>query len=830
MTGAAAENDRRVADTSHAGMPPLKGCEPQRALLDLAWADATSGQPALVLVTGEAGSGKSTLLADFALRRAAAGSVVSMQADALGAAVPLRLAGRLLARILGLGPEARSTDEIQLAVGRVWAGNEADAEVSGAFRYILSGGAELARQTGAQSGPGQRPYAGMAPEHTRAVAFFHFNALLRHAAQREPLAIVIDNLKWVDEASLAWLESFAASLAESDRVALIVAGRHLQGAPVQGTGPVQILRLDLEPRDPEARDLEPRDPEARAPEPSDLEAEPVGDRPTSTLDLSEGGAELHGALAALGSPVPAAWARGLAGDRPDVLEELFAAGIVALDFLDSDFMVVADQLPPENENRRQAHHERIALFLAETGQDPAVVAAQFAAAGLQREAGRYLLEAAERSLACVAPRTAMEQIQQAAALLGQLPAEEAAWHARLLEARAAAHAAAGSLVAAILHSRQRLALDSPPEDLCRAYDRHIGYLVKKGEPGQAQVTCQEALTRIPEGTPGRTKLVARRAQSLLLGGRHQEALSDCATCLAALEPGSDPHLAGFANFLWGGVELRRLDLLKARSAFENALAHFRSAGDLYDQAITLSDLGTVHIRLGEEGRAAECFDLALQLAERIGERRLRAVLLNNQGMLVHQQGQMAPARSFFERALAIHRDMDDQRSMGIALLNLGEVCLALGQRDEADKYLSEALRVNEKIGAWDIMAETYRQIARLEGERGSVWEALDAIKQGTQIAEQTGQVELQGVMLRLLAALQYDLANPGEALAAVSESIEILVAIDAPLELGRSYAELGRLLGLQGQDEQAATAYGQAAALFTRLNAQFELEQLPPTR
>ncbi len=613
--------------------------------LERAWAEARAGKPVIVLASGTAAS-----------LPARAGTVLRVAAEPNGAAIPLQVAGRILSDTLGLLPE-----------------DTGDPEVAEALRFILTGGAERALQADP---------TGMTPDHRRAVAFGHFNARLCALAERAPLALVIENAGWIDEASQAWLASFGACF---------------------------------------------------SPEP------------------------------------PPIW--HLAGARP-------------------------------------------------------AEAPRAAAAAPTREGALGLLEAAERSLACVATRTAMEQIQEAAACFAELGIEDQTWKARLLDARAAAHAAAGSLPAAILHSRQRLALGGPPAELCRAYDRHIGYLVKKGEPGQALTTCQEALGRIPDGTPGRTKLVARRAQSLLLAGRHQEALAECATCLAALDPDSDANLAGFIYLLWGGVEIRRLELFKARSALEGALGHFRAAGDLYNQAISLSDLGTVHVRLGEAGQAAACFDQGLLVADRIADRRLRAVLLNNLGMLVHQQGDLAAARAYFAQALAIHREMADQRSMGIALLNLGEMCLALFERDAADKYLSEALAVNEKIGAWDVMAETYRQIARLEGDRGDKRAALDSIKQGTQIAEQTGQIELQGVMLRLVAGLQADLGNMGEALSAVAQSIEILRGIDAPLELGRSFAEQGRLLRGRGQVEGAAEALAQAESLFTRINAQFELEQL----
>ncbi|MBM3268503.1 MAG: ATP-binding protein [Candidatus Sericytochromatia bacterium] len=666
------------------------GRERARALLDQAWAEACAGKPVCVLVGGGPGSGKTSLLSDFA---PSGGLVIKARAAPADATVPLLVAGQILAEILAEGPDPTAQ------------GEEAEA-----FRYLLSGGMESA---------GRGDSLGMTPEHRRAVAFGYLDSRVHAALRPGPIAIVIDDLQWVDEASWAWLEGFCRSLRPADRLALIAADGYLEGAARLAAGILDVRRLDL-----------------------------------AASDEAGGGP-----------------ARAVAA-------------------------------PSEN-----------AAVAPDSADSPA-------------ERARRLLAAAERCLACAAAQTAMSQIQEAAALIAGSGEADPAFQARLLEARAAAHAATGAMTAAILQSRQRLALGGDSADLARAYDRHIGYLVKKGEPGQALTTCVEALGKIPAGTRGRTKLLARRAQSLLLAGRHQEALADCAECLANLETEDDPHLSGFVYFLWGGVEIRRLDLLKARSALENALAQFEAAGDLYNQAITLSDLGTVHVRLGEAGLAAECLARGLRLAERIADRRLRAVLLNNQGMLVHQQGQMAPARDCFARALEIHRDMDDQRSMGIALLNLGEVCLALGEREEADRHLSEALAVNEKIGAWDVMAETWRQIARLEGDRGDRRAALDAIKQGMQIAEQVGQVELLGVMQRLLAGLQAQLGNLDEALAAVGESIDLLRTVDAPLELGRGYAEKARLLGLCGEVAEAAAARAEAESLFTRLDAQFELEQL----
>lgn len=216
--------DGRGEQNDAAGGDELPGRAEEISQLDALLDGAAHGDGQVALVEGEAGIGKSRLLQVWSRRVAGRGArVVSVACDELGRDLPLQ---PLLDVVDALVRQAASSG-IEEVLGP-------DVAVLGPLLGVQTepvGAAQLAALT--DPGAGQ------------ALMFAALFSVLRRQAERELLAVVIDDIHLADTATRAWLVQAARRLARA-RVVVIAARRAEEAVPVPGVMTIPLGPLDLE--------------------------------------------------------------------------------------------------------------------------------------------------------------------------------------------------------------------------------------------------------------------------------------------------------------------------------------------------------------------------------------------------------------------------------------------------------------------------------------------------------------------------------------------------------------------------------------------------------
>lgn len=169
-------------------MPPLVGREAEQAWLAGRWNAAEAGQGSLIFIQGEAGVGKTRLASELVERIQGRASVLAGGGHASEQLLPYHPLVEALRR-----PESRLADQLESAVAnpdsRWWL-----AEVALLLPELRERWPQLQPASTREAGPARlRLLEGL----TR--------CLLALAA-RQPLLIILDDLHWADEATMAWLE------------------------------------------------------------------------------------------------------------------------------------------------------------------------------------------------------------------------------------------------------------------------------------------------------------------------------------------------------------------------------------------------------------------------------------------------------------------------------------------------------------------------------------------------------------------------------------------------------------------------------------------------
>lgn len=217
---------------------PLAGRDAERARIMARLEAALAGEGGVVVVAGEPGIGKSHLLADTLAQAEARGlATVIASADAIERSTSYYVFRAILAGLLGpvATEQARAEGRLVEALREIVSGDPALVAWLPLLNAALPLGladTEVARQMDA-------------PSRADATEELVIRIVARRAA-REPLLIAVDDVHWLDSASLSLLRAIGRRCA---RVALLVALRPLDAASPEALRALiasAVSRIELE--------------------------------------------------------------------------------------------------------------------------------------------------------------------------------------------------------------------------------------------------------------------------------------------------------------------------------------------------------------------------------------------------------------------------------------------------------------------------------------------------------------------------------------------------------------------------------------------------------
>jgi DNA-binding SARP family transcriptional activator/predicted ATPase len=166
----------------------------------------------------------------------------------------------------------------------------------------------------------------------------------------------------------------------------------------------------------------------------------------------------------------------------------------------------------------------------------------------------------------------------------------------------------------------------------------------------------------------------------------------------------DAALEAEGHFAQGRALWLQAQYAPARACYERALALARKAGDRLGEARYLHSLGVIHLDLEEYRPALECFQRALVIYRDLGDRQREAESLNTLANVYGSIGEAALSRECHEQSLAIKRAIGDRLGEAIALYNLAVRYRDAGDGDLARRCCEESLTIARGIGSRRLVA------------------------------------------------------------------------------------------------------------------------------
>jgi DNA-binding CsgD family transcriptional regulator/tetratricopeptide (TPR) repeat protein len=708
--------------------PTFVGRVEELQTLEAARGRAANGEPAVVLVGGEAGVGKTRLVGELTSRCVTEGTRVLV-----GGCVPVGD---------GALPYAPIVEALRTLL--------ADLSVATVRELVGPAWPELARLLPALGEPDNTVPAGQAAQ-TR--LFELLLGLLGRLGEQAPLVWVVEDLHWADSSTLDLLAFLVRNL-RRERVLVAVTYRNDEPGHQQRLGPylaeldrvgrVQRLELPRLDRGQTAAQLT-----------GILGAAPAADLVDGVFARSEGNPffteELLATVRTGSRKLPTTLAdllRGRVQALPQPTQQVLAVVAVAGRTVPHRLLTAVADL--DDADLTSALQTGVAqqLLVSQPQQDGYDLRH-----GLLREVIDADLLPGERAALHAAYARVLAGRSELADRSPAVAAAELAAHwqaagdrARALPALVAAGRAAGQAHAFPEAHRlyeQALALWNlvdDPQQLC-GLDR-VGLLERAAEAAGLAGRVKRAVALANEGLEGLDEAAdpVRAAELLLLLGQYHWSAGDEPASLAAYDQAvqvlpdqPSPELAGaLAAHAQGLLMAGRGREAGLRA--EHALAVARAVGARSAEAHALDMLGSCMASMGEVETGIAYLIEARRLAEQVGSGHdlVRASL--NLGVVLSSVGRVGESLEVWGEGYQVARRYGIQRGMmgSVVVVNLADMLFQLGRWEEVDRLLGQALEY-ETAAAFRL----HRVKGRLELARGRFTAARDELELALQRSPST---------------------------------------------------------------------------------------------
>lgn len=369
-------------------------------------------------------------------------------------------------------------------------------------------------------------------------------------------------------------------------------------------------------------------------------------------------------------------------------------------------------------------------------------------------------------------------------------------------------------------------LDSDPQYQQKIHRKMASVLEREGDFMGALKTLEKGLSNRFGESLETCRLLCRKGYVEMRQGEYEAAEKDFLKAIdIAKEMGDDEEPAKIHQGL-GNVYLYKGAYEKSLRHLEKSLQMWRDLSDLDGEAATLNSLGIVYLNKGDLDISLEYYTKSLDIREKMGDKRDIHSTLNNIGTIYLKKGEMDKAKKNYEKSLEIWRKIGDMQGIAISLINMGEYHLRKGDFKKSLENQRESLDISININFKKGEAASLSNIGKIHLQEGELEEAKKAYTKSLELCKKIGYKSLIANPLRGLAEVFYLEGDLEKALDKGLEALNISSEIGNKTEEGISHRILGMIFRKKGELNKATDEFEEGKNILKNIEDKKELAEL----
>ena len=304
-------------------------------------------------------------------------------------------------------------------------------------------------------------------------------------------------------------------------------------------------------------------------------------------------------------------------------------------------------------------------------------------------------------------------------------------------------------------------------------------LIKLGEFDECLSLVNEVLDKIiPEGDLfGKIDFLIQKAEALEQLADFDEEfkiINKIEELISEVEgrPDKIDNWLGHLHRLKGWYDVNKTNFEEAFYHLRLSLEIFERNNDKENMARVIVQLGSLHLRKGEQNKGLELYQINLKMREEIGNQEDIALALSYIGVYYSFTRDFSEALSYYDRCLPLLEKSENKRHRGNLYNSLGLTYYHLGDINKASEFYELALFYLQQVGSKLHIAYLLSNIGSVEQLRGNLDKALEAHTQCLEIFDEINSIQNIGAQLLYIGRTYLRMGEHKKALSFLNQALE----------------------------------------------------------
>ncbi|MEM4728971.1 MAG: tetratricopeptide repeat protein [Thermoplasmata archaeon] len=285
---------------------------------------------------------------------------------------------------------------------------------------------------------------------------------------------------------------------------------------------------------------------------------------------------------------------------------------------------------------------------------------------------------------------------------------------------------------------------------------------------------------------------------------------------------NEPKALASAHISLGNLYVRLGEWPSALMHYGRSSEVSAAVGDMAGLAIANREIGNVHFRVGDYPKAIEYHQKSIELARGIEPAAGTPILIQTYIELanVHaERGECELAVDYYQKAMDLGIRINSLYDVATAFNNIGDVYLKTGEWDYAREYFERALHIFKRLGNVMDIVVTLCNLAEAHARALETSEARAYCEEAMKYLKRLGEVELPFQLHMVFAIIHRHERQWDKSREHFEASIAALEGANMPYYLGVVYHEMGLMHRERGDAREARRCLENALQLFDRVGA-----------